>query len=99
MESVMTDSGRNAEFITVRLNCWDRCLRVTLVHGPEDYDSEKNRNDFYDSISVEVERSYLNGDSFILVGDFNAKLGSIIIKNDIYPMSQNGGKFTGYPEV
>ena len=32
-ESVMTDSGRNADFITVRLNCWDRCLRVILVYG------------------------------------------------------------------
>ena len=35
---------------------------------------------------------YLNGDSFILAGDFNAKLGSSIIKNDIHPMSQNGGQ-------
>ena len=52
----------------------------------------KNRNDFYDSISVEIERRYLNGDSFILAGDFNAKLGSSIVKNDIHPMSQNGGQ-------
>ena len=86
----MTDSGRNAEFITVRLNCWDRGLRVILVYGPQEYDSEENRNDFYDSISAEIERSYLNGDSFILAGDFNAKLGSSIIKNDIHPVSQNG---------
>ena len=33
-ESVMTDSGKNAEFITVRLNCWDRGLRVICVYGP-----------------------------------------------------------------
>ena len=91
-ESVMTDSGRIAEFITVRPNCWDRGLRVILVYGPQEYDSEENRNDFYDSISVEIERSYLNGDSFILAGDFNAKLGSSIIKNDIHLMSQNGGQ-------
>ena len=38
------------------------------------------------------ERSYLNGDSFILAGDFNAKMGSSIMKNDIHPMSQNGGQ-------
>ena len=68
-ESVMTDSGRNAEFITVRINCRDRGLRVILVYGPQEYDSEENRNDFYDSISVEIEQCYLNGDSFILAGD------------------------------
>ena len=91
-ESVMTDSGRNAEFITMRINCRDRGLRVILVYGPQEYDSEENRNDFYDSISVETERCYLNGDSFILAGDFNAKLGSDIIKYDIHPKSQNGGQ-------
>ena len=83
----MTDSGRNAEFVTMRLNCWDKGLRVILVYGPQEYDSEENRNDFCDSISDEIERCYLNGYSFILAGDFNAKLGSSIIKNDIHPIS------------
>ena len=63
----------------MRINCWDRGLRVILVYGPQEYDSEKNRNYFNDSISVEIE-CYLNGDSFILADDFNAKLGSDIIK-------------------
>ena len=88
----MTDNGRNAEFITVRMNCRDRGLHVILVYGPQEYDSEENRNDFYDFISVEIERCYLNGDSFNLAGDFNAKLGSDIIKNDIHPKFQNGGQ-------
>ena len=39
---------------------------------------------FYDSISVEIERCYLNGDSFILAGDFNAKLGISIIKDPLH---------------
>ena len=88
----MTDSGRNAEFITLKLNCLDRGLRVIFVYGAQEYGSEENSNDFYDSISVEIERCYLNGDSFILAGDVNAKLGSSIIKNDIHLMSQNGGQ-------
>ena len=50
-----------------------------------------NSHDSHISQLVEIERSYLNGESFILAGDFNAKLGSSIIKNDIHPMSQNGG--------
>ena len=32
----------------------------------------------------------MNGDSVILVGDFNAKLGHSIVQNDIHPMSKNG---------
>ena len=47
--SAMTYSGVNAEFITLRLNCWDRgnsCVGVILVYSPQEYDSEENRNAF-----------------------------------------------------
>ena len=71
-ESVTTNCGRNAEFITVRSSSWNRGLRVTPVYGPQEYDPKENRNNFYNSISAEIERCYLNGDSFILAGDFDA---------------------------
>ena len=34
--------------------------------------------------------AYLNGDSVIMVGDFNAKLGYDVIPKDLHPMSNNG---------
>ena len=34
--------------------------------------------------------AFLNGDSVIKVGDFNAKLGHDVIPKDLHPMSNNG---------
>ena len=50
----------------------------------------KIRDSFYHDISVQVEMAYLNGDSIIMVGDLNAKLGYDVIPNDLHPMSNNG---------
>ena len=41
-------------------------------------------------MSVQIERAHLNRDNVILVGDFNAKLGSEIIAGDPHPMSSSG---------
>ena len=41
---------------------------------------------------MQVEAAFLNGDSIILLGDFNAKLGFDVINHDMNPMSKNGEK-------
>ena len=61
------DSGRNAEFIMVRLSCWDRGLPLILAYGLQDYDSKENRDDLYNSFSVEIEWwSFFAGDDLFL---------------------------------
>ena len=42
------------------------------------------------TLSIEIEKCFLSGDSLVLAGDFNAKLGNDIIKDDIHVMSPNG---------
>ena len=54
--------------------------------------------DFYDSISVQVERDNLAGDSVFLVRDFNAKLGTDIITGEIHQMSNNGPRINDIME-
>ena len=88
-ESVMVDSGSKASFVTVCLNGKDCSVRLILVYGPQENDSE-DKDSFYHDISVQVELAYLNGDSIIMVGDLNAKLGYDEIPNDLHPMSNNG---------
>ena len=88
-ESVMIDSGSKASFVTVCLNRKDCSVRLILVYGPQENDSE-DKDSFYNGISVQVEMAYLNGDSVIMVGDFNAKLGYDVIPKDLHPMSKNG---------
>ena len=65
-------------------------LRIVLVYGPQEKDTEENREAFYEDLSVEIERCLLSGDSLLLAGDFNAKLGSEIINCDTHTMSRNG---------
>ena len=82
----MVDEGEKAEFITVRLRFDDKHIRFG---GPRENDSVNKIADFYDSISVQVERANLAGDPAFLVGDFNAKLDTEFIRGEIHEMSNN----------
>ena len=77
-----------ASFVTVCLNGKDCSVRLILVYGPQENDSE-DKDLFYHDISVQVEMAYLNVDCVIMVGDFSAKLGYDVIPNDLHPMSNN----------
>ena len=59
------------------------------MYGPQENDSE-DKDSFYNGILVQVEMAYLNGDSVIMVRDFNAKLGYDVIPKHLHPMSKNG---------
>ena len=89
-ETVMIDNGDKAQFVTVRLTKEGFNVQIVLVYGPQENDPEDIRESFYHDVSVQIQKAYLNGDSVLLVGDFNAKLGYSVIQNDIHPMSKNG---------
>ena len=90
-ETVMLDSGDNkAQFVTVRLTNKDFNVQIVLVYGPQENDPEDIRESFYHDVFVQIQTAYLNGDSVILVGDFNVKLGHSVVQNDIHLMSKNG---------
>ena len=76
----------------------DKHIRLVLVYGPQENDSVNKIADFYDSISVQVERANLAGDSVFLVGDFNAKLGTEFIRGEIHQMSNNGARLNDIME-
>ena len=81
----MVDSGSKASFVTVCLNGKDCSIRLILVYGPQENDSEDKDSSYHD-ISVQVEMAYLNGDSIIMFGDLNAKLGYDVISNGLHPV-------------
>ena len=89
-ETVIIDSGDKAHFITVRLTNKDFNVQIVLVYSPQENDPEDIRESFYHDVSVQIQTAYLNCDSIISVGDFNAKLGHSVVQNGIHPMSKNG---------
>ena len=77
---VLVDEGANADFLTVKLLLPANNVRLILVHGPQEDTSEVEKSIFYDRVTCQVERAKLVGESVILIGDFNAKLGKDLIK-------------------
>ena len=84
----MIDYGENAEFITVRL-CFGT-HKVDFAYGPQEGDAKDEIEDFYENLQIQIDRSVLKGDSVLIVGDLNAKLGKTFINRDIHDMSANG---------
>ena len=80
----------NAEFISVRLCSQPSSIWLILSYGPQEKESENKRTDFYESLSIQIQHAQMEGDMVILVGDFNAKLGSDVMKGDIHSVSKNG---------
>ena len=78
--SIMMDKGEEAEFITTYLRFDDKHIRLVPVDSPQENDLVNKITDFYDSISGQVERANLASDSVYLVGDFNAKSATEIIR-------------------
>ena len=72
----MCNRGENAECITVRMEGKYNGLRIVLVYGPQEKNTEENREAFYEDLSVEIEIYLLSGDSLLFAGDVSAKLGS-----------------------
>ena len=86
----MIDYGENAEFITFRLCFGLESIRLILAYGPQKGDTKDEIDDFYENLQIQLDRSFMKGDSVLLVGDLNAKLGKTVRKSDIHDMSANG---------
>ena len=88
--SVLVDEGNNADFLTIKLLLPDHNVRLILVYGPQEDACEVEKSMFYNRVTYQIERAKLVGESVILIGDLNAKLGKDLIKNDIHDMNKNG---------
>ena len=86
----MIDHGENAEFITVRLCFGLESIRLILAYGPQESDAKDEIENFYKNLRTQLDRRVLKGDSVLLFGDLNAKLGKTVINRDIHDMSANG---------
>ena len=86
--SIMADEGEHAEFVTAKMEFRYMCSRLLVAYGPQEADHRDQINNFYENLSLQIERASIAGDPVLMVGDFNAKLGG----GDIHDMSSNGQK-------
>ena len=90
--SIVVDNGEISEFATAKMESGNICFRLLVVYGPQEGDHIDKINNFYENLSLQIERASVAGDPMLMMGDFNAKLGKSIIKGDIHDMSSNGQK-------
>ena len=72
----MIDEGENAEFASVKLIFGSKQIGLILAHGPWEYSSKQETDDFYENINIQLNRALIAGESVVLVEDFKAKLGN-----------------------
>ena len=82
--AVTIDEGENAEFASVKQ------IRLILAHGPQEYSSKQETDDFCENINIQLSRALIAGESVVLVKDFNAKLGKYMTPQNIHDTSSNG---------
>ena len=83
-QSVMVDSGDNAQFITIHLNGTNKTYstRLILPYGPQENEPDDVKDLFYQNLSLQIEKALIGGSNVILADDINAKLDSTIIALD-----------------
>ena len=61
-------------------------LRVIVCHAPQETDPLEKREEFFEELSVQVERCVASGDEMLIMGDLNARIGEgetgIVALND-----------------
>ena len=60
--------------MTVRIEYPHVNLRVIVAHAPQETDKCETRIEFYEELSVQIERCITSGDELIITGDLNARI-------------------------
>ena len=85
----ITDTELN-NIVTVKVVYPNMNLRIIVVHAPQETDRLETRMEFFEELSVQIERAITSADELIVVGDMNARItleGSEIVSQN---GSQNG---------
>ena len=64
------------QLLTVRIVYPSVCIRVIVVHAPQETDTVEKRQEFFEELSVQIERCIMSGDEMLIMGDLNARIGS-----------------------
>ena len=64
----------------MKLEVFCKCIRLILVYGPQEKVPESTiaRETSWHNIGIQVERAKLSGETVLLTGNFDAKLGSLL---------------------
>ena len=64
-------------------------LRIIAGYAPQETDNPETREEFFEELSMEIQRGYQAMDSVLVLGDLNAKL-EMDENDNVNPESKNG---------
>ena len=67
-------------------------VRFILVHGPQESEEAEKKNEFYESLMVEIERGKASDDNVIILGDMNARIEKNELKSGTIEDTSTNGK-------
>jgi exonuclease III len=72
----MTGESEDGEknVLAVQIKYPNLTMRVIVGHAPQETDKPDDRERFFESLKVEVERGQLNGEKIIVMGDMNGRI-------------------------
>ena len=82
-------STDNKNILVARLAMGSRFVRIIAAYAPQEDDQKDIREAFFEELSVEITRSRMAGDSFLVLGDLNAKISNDEAGN-VNAISPNG---------
>ena len=85
----VTNTG-NQNILVARLGLGSGYFRIIAAYAPQEADLKDEREPFFEELSMEVARSQLCGDQFVVIGDLNAKISEDADGNVVADSSPNG---------
>ena len=76
-----------AQIVFPRIN-----VRVIIVHAPQETDNHETRLEFFEELSVQIERCLTSGDEMLIMGDFNGRIGLNSNNEVVHDSNSSNGK-------
>ena len=93
MNAEKISESKEKNIVTVQVVYPECTMRFIVAHGPQENDEIDAKNEFYESLMVEIERGQASDDNVILLGDMNAKIQSNEADTEAIKDISANGKF------
>ena len=88
-EKISESNEKN--ILTARVSYPECTVRFILAHGPQESEEADKKNEFYESLMIEIERGKASDDNMIILGDMNARIQNNEVDPDVTEgVSANG---------
>ena len=67
-------SSKNENILVGRISVGIKSIRIIACYAPQETDLKEVREEFFEDVSIEVNKSRMSAEEFIIVGDLNSKL-------------------------